>query len=65
MNLTKAIADHGPQALAEIDARISAILRELSELQAKRVNIVMHLCVEEALNGLSPMAVIDGGEEEL
>lgn len=60
MNLTKAIADHGPQALAEIDARISGILKELADLQAKRVNIVMHLCVEEALNGLSPMAVIEG-----
>jgi hypothetical protein len=64
MNLTKAIADHGPQALAEIDARISSLLRELGELQAKRVNIVMHLCVEEALNGLSPMAVIEGGEHD-
>ena len=63
MNLGKAIADHGPHALAEIDARISALLRELGELQAKRVNIVMHLTIEETLGGISPMAVIDGGED--
>ena len=63
MNLTKAIADHGPQALADIDARISGLLKELADLQTKRVNIVMHLCVEEALNGLSPMAVIEGGDD--
>jgi len=64
MNLTKAIADHGPQALAEIDARISGLLKELADLQTKRVNIVMHLCVEEALNGLSPMAVIEGVSDD-
>ena len=65
MNLRKAICDHGPQALAEIDARISAILKELTELQAKRVNIVMHLSIEEAIGSLSPMTVIDTAEEEL
>jgi hypothetical protein len=64
MNLGKAIADHGPHALAEIDARISALLRELGELQAKRVNIVMHLTIEEALGGVSPMAVIEGVDDE-
>ena len=65
MNLAKAICDHGPQALAEIDARIGAILKELTELQAKRVNIVMHLSIEEAIGSLSPMTVIDTAEEEL
>ena len=64
MNLTKAICDHGPHALAEIDARISAILKELSELQAKRVNIVMHLSIEEAIGSLSPMVVTDVVLEE-
>ena len=64
MNLGKAIADHGPHALAEIDARISGLLKELADLQTKRVNIVMHLCVEEALNGLSPMAVIEGVSDD-
>ena len=64
MNLTKAICDHGPQALAEIDARISAILKELGELQAKRVNIVMHLTIEDAVGSLSPMVVTDVTMEE-
>jgi hypothetical protein len=50
--------------LAEIDARISGLLKELADLQTKRVNIVMHLCVEEALNGLSPMAVIEGVSDD-
>lgn len=63
MNLAKAICDHGPQALAEIDARIGAILKELTELQAKRVNIVMHLTIEEAIGSLSPMLVIEGGDD--
>lgn len=57
MNLTKAISDHGPNALCEIDARISAILKELAALQAKRVSIVMHLSIEEAIGSLSPMVV--------
>lgn len=64
MNLTKAICDHGPHALAEIDHRISAILKELSELQAKRVNIVMHLTIEEMVGSLSPMVVTDVVLEE-
>lgn len=64
MNLTKAICDHGPQALAEIDHRIGTILKELSELQAKRVNIVMHLSIEEAIGSLSPMVVTDVVMEE-
>lgn len=57
MNLPKAISDHGPTALSEIDARISAILKELAVLQTKRVNIVMHLSIEEAIGSLSPMIV--------
>lgn len=57
MNLPKAISDHGPTALSEIDARISAILKELAALQTKRVNIVMHLSIEEAIGSLSPMVV--------
>ena len=65
MNLTKAICDHGPQALAEIDHRISAILKELGELQAKRVNIVMHLTIEEMVGSLSPMVVTDVGMEDI
>lgn len=64
MNLTKAICDHGPQALAEIDQRISAILRELAELQTKRVNIVMHLSIEEAMGAISPTFAIDTVEAE-
>lgn len=64
MNLAKAICDHGPQALAEIDARISAILKELGELQAKRVNIVMHLTIEEAVGSLSPMVALEALTEE-
>lgn len=59
MNLTKAICDHGPAALSDIDARISALLKELAELQAKRVNIVMHLSIEEAIGSLSPMVAVD------
>lgn len=59
MNLPKAISDHGPTALCEIDARISAILKELAALQTKRVNIVMHLSIEEAIGSLSPMVVTD------
>lgn len=64
MNLTKAICDHGPQALAEIDARIGAILRELAELQTKRVNIVMHLSIEEAMGAISPALAIDVASTE-
>ena len=57
MNLPKAISDHGPTALADIDARISAILKELAALQTKRVSIVMHLSIEEAIGSLSPMVL--------
>jgi hypothetical protein len=64
MNLAKAICDHGPQALVEIDHRISAILKELGELQAKRVNIVMHLTIEEAVGSLSPMVALETLTEE-
>jgi hypothetical protein len=63
MNLTKAICDHGPNALAEIDQRISAILRELSELQVKRVNIVMHLNIEEAMGGLTAVLSMQNSAE--
>lgn len=65
MNLTKAISDHGPTALCEIDARISAILKELAVLQTKRVNIVMHLSIEEAIGSLSPMVVEECLTEDL
>jgi len=64
MNLTKAICDHGPQALAEIDARISYLLRELADLQTKRVNIVMHLNIEEAMGAISPAFAIDTAATE-
>jgi hypothetical protein len=64
MNLTKAICDHGPTALAEIDARISGILRELADLQAKRLNILLHLNIEESLGSLSPMVVLETELEE-
>jgi|LauGreDrversion4_2_1035121.scaffolds.fasta_scaffold46098_5 hypothetical protein len=64
MNLPKAISDHGPTALSEIDARISAILKELAALQTRRVSIVMHLSIEEAIGSLSPMVVVEEGLED-
>lgn len=63
MNLSKAVIDNAPAALLEIDARITAILKELRELQAKRVNVAMHLAVEE-VGVMSPLHVTETGMEE-
>lgn len=63
MNLSKAVIDNAPAALLEIDARIAAILKELRELQAKRVNVAMHLVIEE-VGVISPLHVTDTSHED-
>jgi hypothetical protein len=39
----KAVVDHAPALLDEIDARMVALVRELRTLQAQRVQLVMQL----------------------
>jgi hypothetical protein len=45
MNLPRAVLDHGPQALEEIDRRINAGLADLAELHRQRVIVAMHMAV--------------------
>lgn len=63
MNLSKAVIDNAPAALQEIDARITALLKELRELQAKRVNVAMHLTIEE-VGVMSPLQVTEIAVED-
>lgn len=43
MNLMKAVVDHAPVLLDEIDTRITALVQELRTLQAQRIQLVMQL----------------------
>ncbi len=43
MNLMKAVVDHAPVLLEEIDTRITALIQELRTLQTQRVQLVMQL----------------------
>lgn len=43
MNLMKAVVDHAPALLDEIDTRMAALVQELRTLQAQRVQLVMQL----------------------
>ena len=45
MNIARAIEDHAPQALQDIDTRIAVLTAELRSLHVERAHLATHLIV--------------------